>query len=144
MESPFLCIYRHLGKSTKTKTVWSIVGGRITKAGYADKGKGPRSFEGGLMMSNVITNPPGRIATGCRAILRNWANPNTTAGREVIAYVGGKVERGMPTGKHLGTLTLDIDAGCFVVRAPDGSTSPFNPEGVQLAFNRSCEVYLNA
>jgi hypothetical protein len=95
------------------------------------------------LLFNVITNPPGRIATGCARILKNWASPGK-AGREVIAYVGGKVERGMPTGKHLGTLTLDIDAGCFVVRAPDGSTTPFNPDGVQLAFNRSCEVYLNA
>ena len=40
-DDKFFVIYRHLGKSTKTKTVWSIVGGRITKAGYADKGKGP-------------------------------------------------------------------------------------------------------
>ena len=101
-------------------------------------------------MRDIRTNPPKRIATGCARILKNWANPNTSAGREVIAYVHGYVDKGHPSEfdcmTRIGVLTLDLNAGAFVVRADNGSLTAFNPgrmpETLTLTFNQTCEVWV--
>ena len=144
-----ICIYRNLGRSTKTKTIWSIVASTKTKQGFATKGKGPKHFETGLMMRDICTNNPQTHRTGCARILKNIANPNTSATREVVAWVAGDVSKSDPKDfdckTRLGVLTLDLNAGAFVIRADNGSLTAFNPrrmpETLCLTFNQTCEVW---
>ena len=148
---PIWCIYRNLRHSTQTKTVWSLVPSSVDRNGYARKGKGPELFdhEAPRIMTDVITNNPQSIATGCAGIRRNRANPNTKAGRYVVAWVAGTVKTVEPgsvkqPGTFQGFLDLDVEAGAFVVRGPHWrtvGTVPFNPEGATLLFREGCEVY---
>ena len=144
---PIWCIYRNLRHSTQTKTVWSLVPSSVDRNGYARKGKGPELFdhEAPRIMTDVITNNPQSIATGCAGIRRNRANPNTKAGRYVVAWVAGTVKAldpgsAMQPGTFQGVLDLDVESGAFVVRGPNG-TVPFNPEGATLIFREGCEGY---
>ena len=141
-------IYKNL-----TRGGWSLIDAKITRQGYASKGKGPSHHTGGLLMTNVVTNNPKTIASGCARILKNLNDPTSKYGREVIAYVAGDVTEGQPlVGNvhgalaHLGTLTLDLEAGQLVLINPlDGSSRPFDPSRIAptltLAFNETCEVY---
>ena len=140
-------IYKNL-----TRGGWSLIDAKITRQGHASKLKGPSHHIGGLLMTNVITNNPSTIASGCARIVKNLALPNKY-GREVIAYVAGDVTEGQPlVGNvygalaHLGTLSLDLEAGQLVLINPlDGSSRPFDVSRIAptltLAFNETCEVY---
>ena len=137
-------IYKNL-----TRGGWSLIDAKITRQGYASKGKGPSHHTGGLLMTNVVTNNPKTIASGCARILKNLNDPTSKYGREVIAYVAGDVSEGqVPVGSvvHIGTLSLDLEAGQLVVISPlTGLVKTFDPsnysESLTLAFNETCEVY---
>ena len=136
-------IYKNL-----TRGGWSLIDAKITRQGYASKGKGPSHHIGGLLMTNVVTNNPKTIASGCARILKNLNDPDSKYGREVIAYVAGDVTEGHePTNLiHFGTLTLDLESGQLVIVSDiDASVTPFDPsnyrESLTLAFNETCEVY---
>jgi len=140
-------IYRNL-----TRGGWSLIDAKLDRKGYASKLTGPSHHTGGLLMTNVVTNNPSTIASGCARIVKNLALPNKY-GREVIAYVAGDVTEGQPlVGNvygalvHLGTLSLDLEAGQLVLINPlDGSSRPFDVSRIAptltLVFNETCEVY---
>ena len=136
-------VYRNL-----TRGGWSVVDASLTRNGHATKGKGPSHETGGIIMRDITTNNPKSIGTGCARILRNIANPNTSATREVVAYVAGDVAMGpRPTELiRLGVLTLDLQRGCFLIVADSGSKAVFDlskmPETLCLAFNEKCEVFI--
>jgi|15BtaG_2_1085339.scaffolds.fasta_scaffold03619_4 hypothetical protein len=126
---------------------WSILPGWTTRDGYATKGTGPRHTKGGFFMTDVVTNNPKSIKNGCARIVKNLALPNKY-GREVIAYLGGDIKDGpRPTDLTcIGTLTLDLERGVFLMVNDNGLTCVFDPSKLPdtlcVAFNEKCEVFV--
>ena len=132
-------------KNNSSKDCWTRIPGKITNKGYATKTTGPSYFYEGYVMTNTISNNPQTIATGCARILRtlakNKAGKGKGKGKEVVAYVGGTLTQGEPTGELIGTLSLSLEGGHWVLIGLDGSISKFDPTGYTLAFNKVCSVY---
>ena len=133
-------VYKNLSKKC-----WTCIPGKITDKGYATKTKGPSYFLEGYVMTNTICNNPQSIATGCARILRtkakNKSGKGKGKGKEVVAYVGGTLTQGEPTGELIGTLSLSLEGGHWVLNGLDGSVSQFDPTGYTLAFGKVCSVY---
>ena len=92
-------------------------------------------------MSNVVTNNPKSIATGCTRIVANLADKSHGKGREVVAYVAGDVSEGQPTGELLGELSLALKQGCWILKTSTATYLDPDLSGLTLAFNGVCSVY---
>ena len=127
-------IYRNLNakRANNGQDSWSISNAHVAATGYLVIDKG---VEHGVNFSvaNPIINNPQSIAKGCARILRK--------NREVCANVGGTVSNDKPSGQLIGRLTLDLQAGQFMVITENGRI-PFDNQGVTLWFgSEGCQVY---
>ena len=125
-------IYRNLNSRTGSD-LWSISNAHVASTGYLVVDKGV-THNVNFSVSNPITNNPASITKGCQRITRNGS-------REVVAIIGGTVSNDKPTGRLIGRLTLDLQAGQFQVITDNGRI-PFDNHNVTLWFgSEGCQVY---
>ena len=126
--------YRNLNanRANNGADLWSISNAHIASTGYLVIDKGV-THGVNFSLANPIINNPTSIAKGCaRILLKN---------REVCAIVGGTVSNDKPTGECIGRLTLDLQAGQFMVITENGRI-PFDTRNVTLWFgSEGCSVY---
>mgnify|MGYP004454019335 CR=1 FL=1 len=128
-------IYRNLNakRANNGADIWSISNAHIASTGYLVIDKGV-THGVNFSVADPITNAPASIAKGCGRITRNGS-------REVVAVIGGTVTDAIPNGECIGRLTLDLQAGRFMVITDNGRI-PFDNQGVVLWFgSEGCQVY---
>ena len=128
-------VYRNLNakKINGGLDTWSVVNSHLSADGYLVKDKGV-THSVDFSLSGIVTNNPMSIAKGCQRI--------KAKSREVVAIVGGTIGTTKPTGRHLGRLTLDLQAEAFLIIREDGQRMACNIAQTELWFDRNgCEVY---
>ena len=129
-------VYRNLNskRANNGADLWSISNAHIASTGYLVIDKGV-THGVNFSVADPITNAPASIAKGCGRITKNGS-------REVVAVVGGTVAMDTkPSGQLIGRLTLDLQAGQFMVITDNGRI-PFDNQGVVLWFgSEGCSVY---
>ena len=129
-------VYRNLNskRANNGMDLWSISNAHIASTGYLVIDKGV-THGVNFSVADPITNAPASIAKGCGRITKNGS-------REVVAVVGGTVAMDTkPSGQLIGRLTLDLQAGQFMVITENGRI-PFDTRNVTLWFGaEGCQVY---
>ena len=128
-------VYRNLNskRANNGADLWSISNAHVAATGYLVIDKGVQHGVN-FSVANPITNNPTSIAKGCGRITKNGS-------REVVAVIGGTVSDAIPNGECIGRLTLDLQAGQFMVITDNGRI-PFDTRNVVLWFgSEGCQVY---